>query len=109
MEAIDVRYGASTDVAVESDDLTAVEATLFVGKLGETPVLMKTIELTDGVGVFELSSTDTQLPVGVYNYQINILHSDGDLEKYPEPEDCEDGELPTFEIHEALDSPTVVS
>lgn len=102
-DKINVRYGGSVSFAVSTDDVTATTATFYVGKMGETPVITKPIALDGGIGAITLEPADTRVPEGEYNYQVNILHSDGFLEKYPEPEDCEDGELPVFEVHPALD------
>lgn len=109
MEAINVRYGESFNLAVGTDDVSATEAVLYVGNMGEAPILTLTASLTLGVGQFTATAEEMELDLGTYSYQINILHSDGKLEKYPQPEDCEDGELPIFKVHEALDSPEVVS
>jgi hypothetical protein len=109
VESINVRWGESFDLAVGTDDVSATEATLIVGEMGEQPILTLGASLTLGVGQFIASAEEMELPLGTYSYQLNVLHSDGQLEKYPQPEDCVDGKLPIFKVHEALDGPGVVS
>lgn len=107
MSPINIRYGQSLTIPVSSDDEAATNAVMFVGKAGEVPEITIPTTLTNGVGSFEFTVSDTMIPLGEYNYQINIEHSDGTLEKYPEPEDCEGDGLPTFTVHEALDEQEV--
>lgn len=106
MDTISIRYGESVVLPLDAGDTTAEIASIFIGKPGETYILTKQTTLTDGQGVFELSATDTQIPLGVYSYQINITDALGQLEKYPSPDtncgDCED-EFPKFIVSEALD------
>lgn len=107
MDKISIRYGESVTLPINVDDDTAVEATLYVGLPGQLPILTKTIVITDSEGVFELSTTDTAIPLGTYKYQINVEDGDGNISKYPEPDDCdscndEDG-FPDFVVFEALD------
>lgn len=104
MESINVRYGESFNLAISTDEVSATSASLIVGVQGVTPILTLTAILTAGVGQFSASPEVMELPVGTYNYQINVLHSDGKLEKYPLPEDCDDGALPIFKVHDALDN-----
>lgn len=102
MEDINIRQGESLDLAVQTDDLNASTATLIVGNVGETPQINVTITLLAGIGQFALTPEETSVAVGTYRYQMNILHSDGQVEKYPEPEDCDDDGLPKFIVHETL-------
>lgn len=109
MDEIKVRYGESLTLPVDADDITAVSATLYVGLPGEIPVLIVPTTLTDGVGTFELSPTDTELPLGSYKYQITVVDEAGNIAKYPDPDDCSDcdsteGSFPDFKVYEALDS-----
>lgn len=103
MDTINIRYGESLTMAVNTDDTSATQAVLYVGLPGEVPVLVVTAPLTEGVGSFVLSSSDTMIPLGTYRYQINIEHSDGTVEKYPLADDCPEDGLPEFIVHEALD------
>lgn len=103
MEAINIRYGETLSIAVSTDDTAATQAVFYVGNPGEEPILELVATLTDGVGSFQFSANDTMIPLGTYRYQINIEHEDGVVEKYPAPDDCPEGELPEFIVHEALD------
>lgn len=106
MEAITIRYGESLTLPLDAGDITAVQADIFIGKPGEQYKLTKNIALVEGKGVFEFDTTDTQIPLGTYYYQINVLDGAGGVEKYPSPEEscgsCED-EFPKFIVREALD------
>jgi len=110
MDVIKVRYGEDVVLPVDLDDTTAVEATLYIGKPGEPyKRAIPVTSLEDGEGVFELTSADTSLPLGTYKYQINVVNEAGQIEKYPNPEDCDEDGLPEFIVAEALDSEEVVS
>lgn len=110
MEQIRIRYGETVTLPIDANDITAVSATLYIGKAGELPVITSPATLTDGVGVFELSSTDTEVPLDTYKYQITVIDEAGNITKYPQPEDCsDDGDFPEFVVYEALDSTEVVS
>lgn len=106
MDTISIRYGEDVTMPINAGSTDYVTAVLFVGKPGEVYVLTKSISLTDGEGVFELSGTDTALPLGTYNYQINLIDGDGDVIKLPSPNtscsDC-DTDFPLFIVCEALD------
>ena len=106
MDSINIRYGESVDLPLDTGNTTDVSADLFIGKPGETYVLTKNITLTAGVGTFELSSVETQIPLDTYYYQINVTGSDGKIDKYPAPDTCNDVDevnFPTFIVSEALD------
>lgn len=112
MDSINVRYDEDVTLQFDADDATAVSATLYVGNPGEVPLITAPITLTDGVGVFELSRTDTSIPLGTYKYQINVENELGQVEKYPDPtycDDCDDDSFPEFTVFEALDATEVVS
>lgn len=106
MDTVSTRYGATLTLPLDTGDITDISADIYVGKPGEMYVLTKHITLTDGKGVFEFTSADTQVPLGVYNYQINVVTADSGLDKYPSPEegcyDCESN-FPQFIVAEALD------
>lgn len=102
MKDISVRYGASLALSITIDDATALTATLYVGHEGTAPVLMKSGSFVDGIADLSLDPLDTVLPLGEYNYQINVEYSNGNLDKYPSAENCEDG-LPKFTVLDVLD------
>lgn len=107
MDTISIRYGETVTMPFDSNGDYAT-ADIFIGRPGETFVLTKHITLTEGKGVFTLTSSDTQIPLGVYNYQINVENNDGAVEKYPSP-NCDGCDLPKFIVCEALDLDEVVS
>ena len=110
MKPIKTRYGATVNTSIQLTSTGLVEATLYVGKPGEAPVITKSAPFTDGVAYLSLAPVDTRIPLGEYKYQINVEYSDGSIEKYPEPQaDCEDEDaLPSFIVVEALDETEVV-
>lgn len=111
MDTISIRYGEDVTLPLDASDTSMVTADIYVGKPGETYVLTQHITLTAGVGTFHLSDTDTAIPLGEYNYQINVTDGDGYVSKFPSPSnsncgDCED-EFPKFIVYEALDQTEV--
>lgn len=106
MDSISIRYGESLTLPFDAADITYTSADMYIGKPGQAYVLTKHAELTLGVGVFEFDTTDTELPLGTYYYQINITDDTGYTKKFPQPEEdcssCED-EFPEFIVNEALD------
>lgn len=107
MDTIKIRYGESLTLPLDASDTGATSATIFIGKAGEVYKLSKTIALTAGKGTFEFDPEETEIPLGEYNYQINVT-SGGDLKKYPSP-NCQDCDFPKFIVAEALDVTEVVS
>lgn len=111
MKAIRTRYGASVIQTITSDNVEAVTATFYVGNEGEVPVISKTANfaLVDNVMTADLTlePEDTEIPIGEYKYQIDVLYSDGNIDKFPSPTECY-SDLPDFEVYESL-SDTEVS
>lgn len=109
MDTISIRYGQTVTLPVDTGDADADTATIYIGKPGELYVLSKTTNLTDGKGVFSFDTEDTEIPLGKYNYQINVT-SGTEVSKFPSPnEGCDscDSDLPTFIVAEALDQTEV--
>lgn len=111
MDKVSTRYGASLTLPVDTGDTTDVSADIYIGKPGQVYVLTKHIDLTDGKGTFEFTPEETKIPLGTYNYQINVTTASGDLDKYPSPDGCDacDDDFPEFVVAEALDETEVVS
>lgn len=110
MEAISIRYGESLTLPVDSGDATDVSADIYIGVPGQSYVLTKQAALTNGEGNFVFAAADTRLPLGTYYYQININDVDGEVQKFPSPqENCEatESDFPKFVIREALDEDEV--
>lgn len=105
MDTVSTRYGASLTLPVDTGDVTDVSADIYIGKPGQVYVLTKNITLTGGKGTFVFAPEDTEIPLGTYNYQINVTTASGDLDKYPSPEGCDscDDDFPEFIVAEALD------
>jgi hypothetical protein len=106
MDSISIRYGESVNLPLDTGDTTDVSADIYIGKPGQIYTLTKHITLTEGKGTFIFSALDTQVPLGTYYYQINVLDANGSIEKYPSPESSCDGcenDFPQFIICESLD------
>lgn len=106
MDPISIRYGESLTLPLDTGDITAVSADIYIGKPGQMYVFTKHITLSGGQGIFTLDPTDTALPLDTYYYQINVTYDDGSIDKFPAPEancgDC-DNNFPQFIVAEALD------
>lgn len=111
MEEIIIRYGESLTLPIDTGDVTAQSATMYVGKPGQLFAISKTIALVAGEGTFVFDSADTEVPLDTYYYQINVTDVDGYVEKYPSPDldcdDCDGGDFPKFVVCEALDATEV--
>jgi hypothetical protein len=106
MESISIRYGEDVTLPLDTGDVTAVSADIYIGKPGVAYLLTKHITLTVGKGTFEFTGAEMEIPLGTYFYQINIINDLGGVEKYPSPqESCDgcDGDFPKFIVNEALD------
>ena len=102
MDKISIRYGEDLVLPVDAGNTAYVSADIFIGKPGEVYVLTRNTTLTDGKGVFIFSGVDTSLPLGEYNYQINVTDQDNRVTKFPSPT-CDECEFPKFVVCEALD------
>lgn len=112
MKPIKTRYGAAVHTKIVLDDEGLIDATFYVGQVGETPVIEKSFPFVDGVAFITLAPEDTRIPLSSdtinYKYQINVAYENGDIDKYPDPEECDDdGDLPEFIVVEALDETEV--
>jgi hypothetical protein len=107
MDTVNIRYGEYYPLPIDAMDVTAVSADIYIGRPGQPYVLTKHADLVDGVGTFEFEETETTIPLGKYNYQINLINEFGKVRKFPSPEgDCDgcDNSFPEFIVWEALDS-----
>lgn len=125
MDDLRVRYGSSINLKVEASDTSAEVATLYVGKPGQLPVIIvpasfsvDDYEPEKWTAYIHSEDSDTEVPLGRYNYQISVTYADGKTIKYPTNEGCHNcddddedfvGDLPDFYVLEALDSTEVVS
>lgn len=106
MDKIAIRYGEDLTLPINAGSTSYVTAEIYIGKPGEVYTLTKSSALTDGEGVFNFTGAETSIPLGVYNYQINLITSDDKVVKLPSP-DCDDCGFPEFVVCESLDETEV--
>ena len=105
-----VRQGATLQIPIVADDVTATTAILDVFKDG---VIYLTVSepfvINDGKAETTLIEETVTLDIDDYEYTITVEYSDGFTEIYPDPDDCMDDDcsLPTFTVCEGV--PTGVS
>lgn len=106
MEPVTCRYGEDVTLPIDTGDIAAITADIYVGKPGETYKFTEQCDLVDGVGVFEIPGSKTEIALDTYYYQINVTSLDGTVDKYPSPQgDCDGcgSDFPKFIVSEALD------
>lgn len=103
MNTIYVRYGETLNLEGTLDaDMGDVESvTLYVGKTGPNAPKLTVQGVIEGLNV-TLREEAVELPLGEYKYQINLVYTDGTIEKYPDMHrNCI--ELPDFIVTEVVD------
>lgn len=105
MDSVNILYGQSLTLPVDTGDITDLSADIYIGLPGQVYILTKHTDLVNGQGNFVFDSDDTSIPIGKYFYQINVTPLTGGPDKYPSPEGCSDcdEEFPEFNVFEALD------
>lgn len=102
-----IRQGETLTLNIQSDDPTAENVRLVVKKPNENAVIdiMADFSVVDGETVAIIETSQTNLPVGVYEYMLTITYSDASIKKLPDASDCEEGDcdLPELTICEAID------
>ncbi len=110
MDTISIRYGESLVMPIDTGDTSVISADIYIGKPGEVYTLTQNIAITNGTGTFSFNPASTEIPLGVYNYQINLTDNNGHIVKLPSPVDgCDtcDTDFPKFIVAEALDEQEV--
>ena len=109
MEPIVIRYGEDVTLPIDTGNTTDVSADIYIGKPGQVYVLTGNATLTNGEGVFTFTRVQTRIPLGTYNYQINVTDISGKVSKYPTADGCDECELdfPELIVCEALDETEV--
>ena len=103
MDTINTRQGETLELEFKTDNPLAVEATLYVGVVGESPILVFTVPIADSIANMVIHADDYfSNEIGEYKYQVNLAYADERVEIYPIPEDCQNGELPDFNIYASL-------
>jgi hypothetical protein len=108
MKNLRIYWGETLPIIVESDNLLALTATLTIGTIGGEVLITKEAsfnqfeELKMEADVSVLAD-ETKIEPGKYSYQIKIVYSNGDVQKFPDGANCSDCSLPTVTILPSLD------
>ena len=95
--------GSQVPLTVEQGDPTSVSASIVMIEqtTEQTYTVTGEYEDIDGVMTADVSLTDTETVVGVYDYYITENFTDEDPLVYPDPDNCDgDCELPTITVCE---------
>lgn len=95
--------GSQVPLTVEQGDSASVSASFVMinQDTEETFTVTGEYEDVDGVMIADVSLTDQETVVGVYDYYIAENFEDEDPLIYPDPNDCDDDcELPTITVCE---------
>lgn len=107
MEDLQIRQGETLTLNIESDDLTAETIRLVAKKPNENAIIdeLENFSTVDGKRIAVIETSDTNKPVGTYEYMLTITYADGSIKKLPDASACEEGdcELPELTICEAID------
>lgn len=108
MHDLSIRRGETLAFTVQADDLTATTLQFIVSETDGTVLINETenFATVDGDRVASIQTDDTDHEEGDYEFMFVITYSDGVIQKFPQPEDCEDDdcELPVLSICKALDA-----
>lgn len=103
-----VRQGETFQLPIENDDLSATTVQ-FVAWNDDGRIIdeIENFIITGDKTVATISKVVND-PLGTYNYLIIVTYSDGNIDKLPDPDECDgDCELPELIICEA--EPILVS
>jgi len=96
---LSVRQGATLPITWENDEEGALTATITISnKTTSAVILTNTVSFDGLIADLTLSSTETNIAVGEYDYMVTIAYDDGTIEKYPDVAACSECTLPTFEV-----------
>lgn len=92
-----IRFGSLEPIEILRGDATAVSVTLIMyEEATEEQYRFTSAYDADGEALLYIED----VPVGVYEYQVNENYASGDPSIYPDPDDCTDDScnLPTIEV-----------
>ena len=91
METIEINQGAFENFVIE--DTEAFSVSMLIAEDSESPALVVTtpVEFEDGSAQIELTSEDTNLPIGDYIYEFRFYNEDGEYENILR-DDCDGDE-----------------
>lgn len=103
MDNITTRWGSTLPLQFENDESDGNTATITISQ--DDSVVLTKIASFDGLTAdLTLSAVQMQLTPGIYDYMITILYDNGTIEKYPDPDDCVDCDLPTIKVCDTNDN-----
>lgn len=107
MDKLSVRRGASLPISLKLDESNALTAELIVKKsvTDVAPTFTVVSNVVAKVADLTITATNSDITPGDYLYQVTITYTDGNIEKYPETQDCDDDEVdfPILTIQPSLD------
>ena len=101
MTDLTIRQGETLTVDVETDRTDAVTVKM---EIATTPTMLEdTATFVDLKAQIKFSATETNVPVGEYDYMLTIEYVNGDIEKLPDA-NCLDGsgELPKVNVLKSI-------
>ena len=91
-----IRRGETLQIPIEADDESAVSVRFLVTKNGVS-YIDETEDFVDGKAT--ISTDDTYIPIGDYEFSYTMTYSDGVIDILPDTDDCDgDCELPVFTV-----------
>ena len=99
---ISIRQGETLQIPITADDTSAVSVRFQAAQDGVVYIdEEENFTIVDGKAVATISTQNTTLPVGEYEYMLTITYSDGVIDKLPDPQNCDgDCSLPALNICE---------
>lgn len=95
MEDISIRRGETLELPIEADDESAVTVQFVATDEDGAVWIDETEPFVDGEA--NIRTEETYIPLGVYDYTLTVVYSDGIIDILPDPDECdEECELPKF-------------
>lgn len=101
---LSIRQGETLEISFTVDDLTAETIQLLVANADGDIVINETenFSTVDGKRVATISTNDTNLTPGNYEYMLVVEYTGGIISKLPDVSECEECSLPILKVCEAL-------
>lgn len=109
MKSINSWQGDTIPISASQPDITATEARLLVGAVGETAIYQKQSLYNNGLAVLTITdeeNIESVIPAGSYKYMVEVIYSDGQVLTFPKNSvsNCLTSELPDFIISPRIEA-----